>query len=207
MVAGQVDLGLPFLGLGFLQAENVRLVLGDEFLEGALPDHGADAVDVPRIEFHGLCPKYIDRKRDNDQISACRGTSDEFIAARNLAAGLALCPAIGLAQRAVPTGANGTPKAPPGLAQPLAAGPFTYHTAEGQDIRVTVLARLAWPYGIAFLPNGDLLVTQRTGELKRIRQGNQPNCVRCPADHKAITPITIRRARLHEHGRASATSP
>jgi aldose sugar dehydrogenase len=102
---------------------------------------------------------------------------------------VALQPAITIAQRAVPTGANGTPKAPPGLAQPLAAGPFTYHTAEGQDIRVTVLARLAWPYGIAFLPNGDLLVTQRTGELKRIARGTS-QLLDVPGGPKAITPIS-----------------
>src|SRR5688572_22619532 len=34
----------------------------------------------------------------------------------------------------------------PGLSQPLSAGPFTFRTGEGQDIRVTVLARLPWPY-------------------------------------------------------------
>ncbi len=46
----------------------------------------------------------------------------------------------------------------PGVAEPLARGPFTYRTGEGQDIRVTVLARLTSPYAIAFLPNGDMLV-------------------------------------------------
>jgi glucose/arabinose dehydrogenase len=80
------------------------------------------------------------------------------------------CP-LAVAQRAVPVGKTGSPVAPPGLAQPLGKGPFTYHTGEGQDIRVTVLARLAWPYGLAFLPNGDLLVSQRTGELRRIPKG------------------------------------
>jgi aldose sugar dehydrogenase len=104
-------------------------------------------------------------------------------------ASLALCPAIGLAQRAVPASANGTPKAPPGMAQPLGSGPFTYHTAEGQDIRVTVLARLAWPYGIAFLPNGDMLVTQRTGELRRMPKGSSALQV-VPGGPQAITPIT-----------------
>jgi aldose sugar dehydrogenase len=101
----------------------------------------------------------------------------------------ALCPPMGLAQRAVPTGTNGTPKAPPGLAQPLPAGPFTYHTGEGQDIRVTVIARLAWPYGIAFLPDGDLLVTQRTGELKRIPRGTT-ELREVPGGPQAFTPIT-----------------
>jgi glucose/arabinose dehydrogenase len=60
----------------------------------------------------------------------------------------------------------------PGVAEPLRAGPFTYRTGEGQDIRVTVLARITSPYAIAFLPNGDMLVTQRTGALKRIPRGS-----------------------------------
>jgi glucose/arabinose dehydrogenase len=59
----------------------------------------------------------------------------------------------------------------PGMYAPLGAGPFTYRTAEGQNIKVTVLARLTSPYAMAFLPNGDMLVTQRTGELKRMPRG------------------------------------
>lgn len=78
------------------------------------------------------------------------------------------------AQRALPLGEGpgGSPVAPTGLeGQPLPAGPFTYRTAEQQDIRVSVLARVAWPFGLAFLPNGDLLIAQRTGEMKRIAKG------------------------------------
>jgi hypothetical protein len=46
-VVGQVDFGLALLRLGFLQAEDVRLVFGDELLKGAFLDHGTNAVDVP----------------------------------------------------------------------------------------------------------------------------------------------------------------
>ena len=56
VVAGQVDFDLPAFGLGFLQAQDVRLVLGQEGLEGALPQHGANAVDVPGIDFHAVSP-------------------------------------------------------------------------------------------------------------------------------------------------------
>src|SRR5262245_31537724 len=50
--------------------------------------------------------------------------------------------------------ANGYPVAPMGLAdQPLREGPFIYHTAEQQDVRVSVFARgLEYPYSMAFLP-------------------------------------------------------
>jgi glucose/arabinose dehydrogenase len=86
---------------------------------------------------------------------------------------LAFGPALALAQRPVPVNPNSkTPISPPGLAQPLGAGPFLYRTGEGQNIRVSVLARLAWPYGLAFLPDGDLLIAQRTGELRLMRKGS-----------------------------------
>ena len=88
-------------------------------------------------------------------------------------AALLLAPCVH-AQRALPMGPEGFPVAPTGLeGQPLPAGPFTYHTAEQQDIRVTVLARMPWPFGLTFLPNGDLLIVQRTGEMKRIAKGTR----------------------------------
>ncbi|MET0280022.1 MAG: PQQ-dependent sugar dehydrogenase [Steroidobacteraceae bacterium] len=86
--------------------------------------------------------------------------------------GVALAPAAA-AQRAVPmNNGGGAPVAPPGLSQPLPPGPFLYRTGEGQNIRVSVLARLPWPYALTFLPNGDLLIAQRTGELKLLRKGS-----------------------------------
>src|SRR5690348_17577348 len=75
---------------------------------------------------------------------------------------------VGLASGPAAIAAQG---APPGLSQPLPPGPFTFHTGEGLDIKVTVLARLTAPYAMAFLPNGDMLITQRTGELKRMPKG------------------------------------
>jgi aldose sugar dehydrogenase len=73
----------------------------------------------------------------------------------------------------VPLMPSGVPVAPTGLQdQPLREGPFVYKTAEGQDIRVTVVARgLEYPYSIAFLPGGELLVTERAGRLRIIRNG------------------------------------
>jgi aldose sugar dehydrogenase len=75
------------------------------------------------------------------------------------------------AQQVVPF-ARGVPVAPTGLeGQPLGAGPWTYRTAEGMDVTVSVVARLEWPYSMAFLPGGDLLVTTRKGELRLVRDG------------------------------------
>jgi glucose/arabinose dehydrogenase len=83
---------------------------------------------------------------------------------------IALTPALAFGQ-VLENFVGSAPRAPPGLSQPLPPGPFTYRTGEGQNIRVSVLARLPWPYGLTFLPNGDLLIAQRTGELKRIAKG------------------------------------
>jgi glucose/arabinose dehydrogenase len=76
------------------------------------------------------------------------------------------------AQTAVPF-ANGVPVAPTGIAeQPLPAGPFRYRTAEQQDVLVSVVTRdLVYPYSMAFLPSGEMLVTERTGKLRIIRNG------------------------------------
>jgi aldose sugar dehydrogenase len=76
------------------------------------------------------------------------------------------------AQQTVPF-AHGVPVAPIGLAnQPLGKGPFLYKTAEQQDIRVTVLLRdVEYPYALAWLPSGEMLFTQRRGQLRIVRNG------------------------------------
>lgn len=93
---------------------------------------------------------------------------------RRITLGVALgcCACVALAQQTVPF-SFGVPVAPTGLAdQPLGAGPFIYKTAETQDVRVSVFTRgLEYPYSMAFLPNGDLLVTERAGRLRIIRNG------------------------------------
>jgi glucose/arabinose dehydrogenase len=53
--------------------------------------------------------------------------------------------------------------------KPLGDGPFVVQTAEG-PIRVTVVTRgLSHPWSMAFLPGGDILVTERAGRIRRIR--------------------------------------
>jgi len=55
---------------------------------------------------------------------------------------------------------------------PLGAGPFVFDTAEQHKIRVTVVTKgLAHPWALAFLPDGNLLVTERPGRLRLIRDG------------------------------------
>jgi len=68
---------------------------------------------------------------------------------------------------------NNIPVAPTGLAgKPLPDKPVDFNTGEGQRIRVSVLAKgLANPWSLAFLPDGTMLVTERTGQLRVIRNG------------------------------------
>ncbi len=54
----------------------------------------------------------------------------------------------------------------------LGAGPFTFDTAEQHKIRVVVVTKgLSHPWGLAFLPDGAMLVTERAGRLRMIRDG------------------------------------
>jgi glucose/arabinose dehydrogenase len=76
------------------------------------------------------------------------------------------------AQQKVPF-QNGIPVAPQGLAhRPLPKLPMEFDTGEGQRIRVVAVARgIESPFGAAFLPDGSMLVTTRTGQLRIIRNG------------------------------------
>ena len=76
------------------------------------------------------------------------------------------------AQRTVPAN-NGTPVAPQGLKVGLPPDkPVEYQTAEGQNIRVSVIARgLSSPWSLQFLPDASMLVTERTGRVRVIRNG------------------------------------
>ena len=76
-----------------------------------------------------------------------------------LLAGMA---AVGHAQQAPPLG---IPTAP------LGPGPWVFDTAEQHRIRVSVVARLSHPWAIAFLPDGGMLITERPGRLRVVREG------------------------------------
>ena len=52
----------------------------------------------------------------------------------------------------------------------LTPGPYSFDTAEQHKVKVTIVARgLAHPFSLAFLPNGDALVTERGVRLRVIR--------------------------------------
>jgi aldose sugar dehydrogenase len=54
----------------------------------------------------------------------------------------------------------------------LGDGPFVFDTAEQHKIRAVVVSRgLSHPWSLAFLPDGNMLVTERGGRLRMIRDG------------------------------------
>jgi glucose/arabinose dehydrogenase len=56
-------------------------------------------------------------------------------------------------------------------ANPIGAGPFLYKTGNMQYRAVVVTRELDHPWGMAFLPDGTILVTERPGRLRVIRNG------------------------------------
>ena len=55
---------------------------------------------------------------------------------------------------------------------PLGAGPWVFDTAEQHKIRVSVVTKgLSHPWAIAFLPDGEMLITERGGRLRVVRDG------------------------------------
>ena len=64
--------------------------------------------------------------------------------------------------------------APPGItwpSPPLPAGPIVLDTGIQHQIRLFVTKGLNQPWSMAFLPNGGILVTERPGRLRIIRDG------------------------------------
>lgn len=56
--------------------------------------------------------------------------------------------------------------------RPLGDGPFVFDTAEQHKILVSVVAKgLSHPWSLAFLPDRDILVTERPGRLRLIHNG------------------------------------
>src|SRR5689334_17505274 len=74
-----------------------------------------------------------------------------------------------------PTGAQGQPPAArgrgPAPVDTLGTGPWDLQAGRGVRIHVTAIKGLDHPWGIAFLPDGGMLVTERPGRLRVIRNG------------------------------------
>ena len=88
------------------------------------------------------------------------------------AAALSVAATAVLAQQKVPF-QNGIPVAPRGLAgRTLPDKAMEFDTGEGQRIRVTAVTKaLEYPWSLTFLPDGAMLVTERAGRLRIIRNG------------------------------------
>ena len=68
-----------------------------------------------------------------------------------------------------PAAATAPPPAMP--PRPLPSSPVIIDTAEQGRVRVTIMKGLSNPWSLAFLPNGDMLITERPGRLRIVRNG------------------------------------
>ncbi len=80
---------------------------------------------------------------------------------------------VGAAKQRRPAGAN-SPQIdsgrPPGLPRNALPDAVVLNTHEIEEVRVVTVARgLSHPWGMAFLPGGDMLVTERQGRLRMVR--------------------------------------
>ena len=87
---------------------------------------------------------------------------------------------VGLAQQPQGAGAGRQTGAPPAqgrgggrgpVVTPLGDGPWEFGAGAGRYRATVVTKGVDHPWGIAFLPDGDLLVTERPGRLRVIRKG------------------------------------
>src|SRR5690349_9466325 len=81
-----------------------------------------------------------------------------------------------LAQQGTPPAGRGrgAPTAPPPInwpSPPLPDSPMVYETALVRPIRVAATKGLNQPWSMAFLPDGAILVTERPGRLRIVRNG------------------------------------
>src|SRR3954470_287396 len=87
----------------------------------------------------------------------------------------ALVPSSGLEPDGAPARQDDGPGVPAPIAwpvPPLSRGPFHIQSAEERYLRVVVVTRgLEQPWSIAFLPNGDMLITERPGRLRLLHAG------------------------------------
>ena len=85
----------------------------------------------------------------------------------------------------------------------LTAGPYTFDTAEQHKIRIVIVARgLVHPFSLAFLPNGDALVTERGTKLRIVRNATGAGGAQATLDPEPIAGLPafppFRTGGLHE---------
>ena len=85
----------------------------------------------------------------------------------------------------------------------VADTPYVFDTAEQHGIRVSVVVRgLPHPFSLAFLPNGDALVTERSGGLRLVRNAASAKGGAATLEPKPIAgtpaPSSQRTSGLHE---------
>ncbi len=69
---------------------------------------------------------------------------------------------------AVPQG----PRVEPWNSPPLGDGPFLFDSYEQRGLRAVVVTKgLSHPWSVAFLPDGAILITERQGRLRIVRDG------------------------------------
>jgi glucose/arabinose dehydrogenase len=92
-----------------------------------------------------------------------------------------ISPILGLALLAAPVAAQNAPQY--GVpAPPLPSAPVVFDTAEQHAIKVSVLTKaIARPFALEFLPDGDLLVAERGGNLRIVHKATTPQAALDPA--------------------------
>jgi aldose sugar dehydrogenase len=79
----------------------------------------------------------------------------------------------GAAGAPAPAGRAGAPPPPSGIPrEPLGNGPWTYGAAEGVKFKLSVVTKgLVNPWDLVFMPDGSMLITERPGRLRIVRNG------------------------------------